>query len=157
MYLTVAETSKKLGLDSHTIQNMCKKGMFRDAYQNDNGDWLIPEDNFITTRKQDEITDEILRKIDSRNQGTMTGTNVEYVDAQIVADYYGVKLEKVVSWITHGYLSGKEMEAHPGKYLVPKEEFEYLKSNRDKDTTEEEIKKFLGSDYIDDWDLEIDE
>ena len=46
-----AEVCKKLGLDRQTVQNMCEKGMFQDAYQTENGDWLIPEYNFITTKK----------------------------------------------------------------------------------------------------------
>ena len=44
-----------------------------------------------------------------------------------------------------------------GEYIVPKEEFDYLKSKRGTDATEEEIKKILGSDYIEDWEVEIDE
>ena len=60
----------------------------------------------------------------------------------------------MVGWIKQGYLSGKQME---GQYFVPKEEFEYLKSKRDTDATEEEIKKLLGSDYIEDWEVEIED
>jgi excisionase family DNA binding protein len=85
----------------------------------------------------------------------MADKNVENVDAQIVADYYGVPLKKVVSWINEGHLSGVQMEGHPDKYLVPKEEFDYLKSKRDKDTTEKELKKLLGA--LDDWEFEIEE
>lgn len=155
-YLTVNVVSKKLGLESHTVQNMCKKGMFKDAYQTEGGIWLVPEDNFVTTRKQDEKAEEILQHIDRKNQEVDNDKGVEYIDAQIVADYYDVELEKVISWIKQRYLSGKEMEGEQGRYMVPKEEFEYLKSKRENDTTEEKIKKLLGSDYIDDWDVEFD-
>ncbi|AIF45085.1 hypothetical protein [Virgibacillus sp. SK37] len=82
---------------------------------------------------------------------------MEYVDAQVVADYYNVELETVVNWIKQRQLSGKERVGKPSRYLVPKEEYEYLKSKRDKDSTKEEIKKLLGSDFTDDWDVEIDE
>lgn len=149
-----AEVCKKLGLDRQTVQNMCEKGMFQDAYQTENGDWLIPEYNFITTKKQDEKAEEILRHIDRKNHGGKNETDIPYIPAKTVADYYEVTLEKVVGWIKQGYLSGKQME---GQYFVPKEEFEYLKSKRDTDATEEEIKKLLGSDYIEDWEVEIED
>lgn len=83
--------------------------------------------------------------------------NVEYIDAKLVANFYGVTLETVVNWIKQGHLSGKQLEGQQGKYLVPKEEFEYLKSKTENDTTEEAIRELLGSDYSDDWDLEIEE
>lgn len=142
------EVCKKLGLDSQTVQNMCEKGMFQDAYQTENGDWLIPEYNFITTKKQDEKAEKFLMHIDRKNYGGRDETVIPFIHAKIVADYYKVTLEKVISWIKQGYLSGKQME---GEYLVPKEEFDYLKSKRESDATEEEIKKLLGSDYIEDW------
>ncbi|AIF45115.1 hypothetical protein [Virgibacillus sp. SK37] len=94
---------------------------------------------------------------DIRNKSATSYANVEYVDAQVLADYYNVELETVVNWIKQRQLSGKEEEGKPGRYLVPKEEFEYLKSKRDKDPTEVEIKKLLGPKYGDDWEPEIDE
>lgn len=149
-----AEVCKKLGLDPQTVQNMCEKGMFQDAYQTENGEWLIPEFNFTTTRKQDEKAEEILQHIEGKNRSSRDESDITHISAKEVADFYEVTLEKVISWIKQGYLSGKQME---GEYLVPKEEFDYLKSKRDKDSTEEEIKKLLGSDYIEDWDIEIEE
>lgn len=151
---SIAEVCKKLGLGRQTVQNMCEKGMFRDAYQTENGVWLIPEYNFTTTKKQDKKADETLRHIDRKNLGGRDETVIPYIPAKIVADYYQVTLEKVISWIKQGYLSGKQME---GEYLVPKEEFDYLKSKRDTNATEEEIKKLLGSDYIEDWEIEIED
>lgn len=148
------EVCKKLGLDCQTVQNMCEKGMFQDAYQTEDGVWLIPEFNFTTTRKQDKKVEEILRHIDRKNHAGRDETVIPYIPAKVVADYYEVTLEKVISWIKQGFLSGKQLE---GEYLVPKEEFDYLKSKRDKDATEEEIKKLLGSDYNDDWEVEIEE
>lgn len=150
---SLVEVCTKLGLDRQTVQNMCEKGMFQDAYP-ENGDWLIPEYNFITTKKQDEKAEGILRHIDRKNHGGRDDTFIPYIPAKIVADYYEVTLEKVISWIKQGYLSGKQIE---GEYLVPKEEFDYLKSKRDRDATEEEIKKLLGSDYIENWEVEIEE
>ncbi len=151
---SLVEVCKKLGFDRQIVQKMCEKGMFQDAYQTENGEWLIPEFNFTTTRKQDEKAEEILQHIDRKNYGGRDETVIPYIPAKIVADYYEVTLEKVINWIRQGYLSGKQME---GEYLVPKEEFDYLKSKREKDSTEEEIKELLGSDYIEDWDIEIEE
>ncbi|MEW9110043.1 MAG: hypothetical protein AB2374_11895 [Cytobacillus gottheilii] len=149
-----AEVCKKLGLDRQTVQNMCERGMFQDAYQTENGDWLIPEYNFITTKKHDEKAEEILRYIDRKNHGGRDETKIPYIPAKVVANHYGVTLKKVINWINHGYLSGRLVE---GEYFVPEEEFEYLKSKRDKDATVGELKKLLGSDYIEDWDVEIEE
>ncbi|MBL5767362.1 hypothetical protein B5V88_07090 [Heyndrickxia sporothermodurans] len=151
---SLVEVCKKLGLDHQTVQNMCEKGRFQGAYQTENGEWLIPEFIFSTTRKQNEKAEEILQRIDRKNNGGRDETDISYISAKIVADFYEVTLEKVISWIKRGYLSGKQME---GEYLVPKEEFDYLKSKRDKDSTEEEIKKLLGSDFILDCDVEIEE
>lgn len=154
---TVSEVCKKLGLERQTVQNMCKKGIFQGAYQTEKGDWLIPEKIFVTTREQDEKAEEILQHIDKKNYEVMKESTVEYIDAKLVGDFYGVTLETVVSWIKRGYLSGKQVEGQQEKYWVPKEEFEYLKSKTENDTTEEVIRKLLGSDFIDDWDVEIDE
>lgn len=152
--LTVDEVAKKLGLNQRTVINMCIRERFQNAFQNENGDWLIPEENFITTKEQDEKAEKILQHIDRKNRGGSDETEIPYIQAKIVADHYQVNLETVISWINQGYLSGKQIA---GEYLVPKEEFEYLKSRRDNDATEEEIKKILGSDYIKDWDVEIEE
>lgn len=148
-YLSVKDVSNKLGLDQPTVQKMCEKGKFHNAYQTDNGDWLISEDNFVTTKEQDEKADEILRQIDIKNNEADVG----YIDITKVADYFDVSLKKVIEWIEQGRLSGKKIE---GDYKVPLEEFEFLKSKRENDTTEEVIKERLGSDY-DDWEIEIDE
>ncbi|RTR26297.1 DNA-binding protein [Robertmurraya yapensis] len=151
---SLVEVCKKLGLDRQTVQNMCEKGRFQGAYQNENGEWLIPEFIFTTTRKQDEKAEKILQHIERKNRGGRDESDVPHIPAKVIADFYEVTLEKVISWIKQGYLSGKQME---GEYLVPKEEFDYLKSKRDKDSTEEEIKKLLGSDYIEDWEVEIED
>ncbi|CAM5734499.1 hypothetical protein HRF69_23825 [Bacillus circulans] len=155
--LTINEVAIKLGLHPYTIQRMCEKERFRGAYLAENGDWMIPEDNFITTRKQDKKSEEILQQIDRKNQGEDTNADVLFVSPQLVADFYEVAVEKVICWIEQGYLSCKELDGKPGKYLVPKEEFEYLKMKRESDSTEEEIKELLGSDYIEDWEVEIEE
>ena len=154
---TVSEVCKKVGLERQTVQNMCNRGMFQGAYQTEKGDWLIPEDHFVTTREQDEKAEEILQQIDRKNQSVLKNADVEYIDAKLVADFYGVAPETVVSWIKQGHLSGKQLEGQQGKYFLPKEEFEYLKSKAENDTTEEAIRELLGSDYSDDWDLEIEE
>ncbi len=156
-YLTLAEVCKKLGLDRKKVQNMCEKGRFRDAYQDEYGKWQIPNDNFVTTREQDEKAAKILQHLDRKNNGEKDESDIPYISTKVIGDYYQVEEEKVISWIKQGYLSGKKMKGQPENYLVPREEFEYLKSKRDKDTTEEEIKKLLGSDFMDDWDVEIDE
>lgn len=151
---SVAEVCKKLGLDRQTVEKMCEKGRFRDAHKTENGKWLIPDYNFITTREQDARTEEILRQIDKKNRGGRDETEIPFIPIKTVADYYNVTLGQVEKWIKLGYLSGKQVD---GEYFVPEEEFEYLKSKRESEATEEEIKKFLGSDYTDDWDVEIEE
>lgn len=150
---TVAEVCKKLGLDRQTVERMCEKGKFRDAHKNENGFWLIPDHNFITSREQDERAEEVLRQIDRKNRGGRDENEISYIPAKIVSDFYQLTLEKVENWIKLGYLSGKQVE---GEYFVPEDEFEYLKARRESDTTEEEIKKFLGSDIVD-WDFKIEE
>ncbi|WP_400244936.1 helix-turn-helix domain-containing protein [Niallia sp. JL1B1071] len=150
---TVAEVCKKLGLDRQTVEGMCEKGKFQDAHKNENGFWLIPDYNFITSREQDERAEEVLRQIDRKNRGDRDENEISYIPAKLVSDHYGVTLEKVKKWIKEGYLSGKQVKE---ECFVPEEEFEYLKARRESDATEEEIKKFLGSDIVD-WDFEIEE
>ncbi|WP_019155436.1 MerR family transcriptional regulator [Robertmurraya massiliosenegalensis] len=152
--LNIDEVAKKLGLDQLTVINMCIRGRFPNAFQNENGDWLIPKSNFITTREQDERAEEVLRQIDRKNRGGRDETEIPYISAKAVSDFYQVRLEKVENWIKEGYLSGKQIE---GDYFVPKEEFEYLKARRDSDTLEEELKNLLGEDFINSWDVEIEE
>lgn len=130
---------------------MCVDGKFHNTYRTEDGEWLIPEDNFVTTKEQDEKAEDILQQIDRKNYGNK---DITYISAKSVADYYEVKLENVISWIKQGYLSGMEIK---GKFFVPKEEFDYLKSKRDTDLAEDEIEKLLGSDFVDEWDIEIDE
>lgn len=65
---TVKEVALKLGLSMKQITNMCEKGRFKGAYQSDNAEWLIPDDNFITTKEQYERANEILQHIDRKNQ-----------------------------------------------------------------------------------------
>lgn len=83
--------------------------------------------------------------------------NVEFVNAQIVADYYGVAQETVKSWVKQGKLSSKQSDVNPDHYLIPKEEFEYLKMKRDQDDTEKAIQELLGEDYTEDWEVELEE
>lgn len=145
---SVDEVCKKLGLDRQIVQKICEYGKFRNTYLTEDGDWKIPEDNFVTTKEQkDEKAEEILQQIDRKIYGNK---DITYISAKSVADYYDVKLEKVNSWIKLGYLSGKETK---GEFFVPKEEFVYLKSVKDTESTEEELKKLLGSDYIDDLEM----
>ncbi|HAM81067.1 helix-turn-helix domain-containing protein [Ornithinibacillus bavariensis] len=148
MYLTVNEVCKKLGLERQTVQNMCKKGRFQGAYQTEKGIWLIPEEIFVTTREQDEKAEEILQHIDKKNHEVMKESNVEYIDAKLIGDFYGVTLETVVSWIKQGHLSGKQ-NGRTGKYILGSyEEFVYLKSKIENDTTEKAIQKLLGFDFF---------
>src|SRR5699024_1889596 len=77
--------------------------------------------------------------------------DVEYINAQLVADYYEVTLETVMSWINQGLLSGKPVVGQNEEYLVPKEEFEYLKSHRENIMLDNEMRELLGEDFGDDW------
>ncbi|GIN59921.1 hypothetical protein J8TS2_42400 [Lederbergia ruris] len=78
----------------------------------------------------------------------------EFIDIQTVADYYEVNCETVKKWIMENRISGKQLVS--GKYLVSKQEFEYLKTKRDQDNTEKDIRQLLGDDYSDDWEVELD-
>jgi len=149
------EVGKKLGLDRQTVQKLCEKGRFQDAHKTENGDWLIPDQNFITTREQDARAEEILRQIDRKNQEI--DNDIEYVFDQVVASYYKVSREVVKNWIEQGFLSGKQSARNPENYLIPKEEFEYLKTRRESDTTEDELRKFLGEDYAVDLEIEFED
>lgn len=69
MYLiTLREVAEKLGLSENTIHCMCQKEMFKGAYQTETGDWLIPEDNFITSKNQDKRTHELFHHLDKKNK-----------------------------------------------------------------------------------------
>lgn len=82
----------------------------------------------------------------------------KYVDTKTVAEYYGVTSETVRNWIQKNIISGHQVGPR-GRYLIPKEEFEYMKQRREhqKDETEKLMKDFLGEDYTEDWDIEIEE
>jgi excisionase family DNA binding protein len=67
-YYTTTEVAKKLGLSDQTIRRMCEKGKFPGAYKTDGGHWRIPQEIFITTSEQDERTEEVLKRIDIKNQ-----------------------------------------------------------------------------------------
>lgn len=153
-FYSVKEVAIKLGLSIKTIENLCEKGRFKDAYQTDNFDWLIPVENFITSREQDERAEAVLKQIDAKNRKADNDT--VFIDAQLVADYYGVTLEEVIGWIKQRKISGKKDKKDPEHYLIPKEEFEYLKEKREKDDINESIKELLGNDFTE-WDLDIDD
>lgn len=80
--------------------------------------------------------------------------DVEYINARLVADYYEVTLETVMSWINQGLLSGKPVIGQNEEYLVPKEEFEYL-TKRENIMLDKDMQEFLGGDFDDDWEVEI--
>ncbi|MGG0741224.1 hypothetical protein [Niallia taxi] len=153
-FYSVKEVAIKLGLSIKTIENMCEKGRFKDAYQTDNDDWLIPGENFITSREQFEKANEILQHIDRKNQEVDKSELL--IDANLVAIYYETTLNEVKQWIKKGIISGKTCEENSEIYLVSKEEFEYLKSKREYDDTDKTIAELLGDGFTD-WDLEIDD
>lgn len=45
-----------------------KKGSLKEQGFEDNGQWRIPEENFITMKVQDEAAENILRQIDKKNE-----------------------------------------------------------------------------------------
>jgi excisionase family DNA binding protein len=69
-YYTTSEAAKKLGLSDQTIRRMCESGRFKRAHRScgENGHWRIPEENFITTREQDQKAEEILEHLDQKNK-----------------------------------------------------------------------------------------
>jgi len=69
VFYTIVEAANKLGLDNRTVRLMCEQGKFKGAYRvEDNGDWRIPEENFITSKKNDEIAEITLQRIDKKNK-----------------------------------------------------------------------------------------
>lgn len=153
-FYSVKEVAIKLGLSIKTIENMCEKGRFKGAYQTDNGDWLIPVENFITSREQFEKANEILQHIDRKNQ--VVDKSELFINANLVAIYFETTLIEIKLWIKKGIISGKKCEENPDVYLVSKEEFEYLKAKREQDDTDKAIGELLGEDFTD-WDVEIDD
>ncbi|MCC3358769.1 hypothetical protein [Bacillus sp. REN16] len=153
-FYSVKEVSIKLGLSIKIIENMCEKGRFKDAYQTDNGEWLIPVGDFITSREQDQRAEAVLRQIDAKNR--KVDKDIVYIDAQLVADFYGVTLKEINCWIKQRKISGKKDKEDPERYLIPKEEFEYLKGKIETGDINETIKEFLGNDFAE-WDIDIDD
>ena len=81
---------------------------------------------------------------------------IQYVGTNVVADYYGVTTETVRNWIKGGEISGRQF-SNRGKYFIPKEEFDYLKKLREKDDMDDVMSEFLGEEFGDDWDVELEE
>jgi len=69
-YYTISEAAKKLGLSDQTIRRMCENKRFIGAYRSggEHGHWRIPEDNFITTKEQDQKAEMILKQLDKKNE-----------------------------------------------------------------------------------------
>lgn len=82
--------------------------------------------------------------------------HIEFVDVAIVADFFNVSSDKVIEWIKEGKISGKQSATNPDHYLVPEEEFEYLKNRREQDDSERSIRELLGDDYSEEWDVELE-
>lgn len=68
LFYSTSEAAKKMGLSDQTIRRMCEKGRFPKALKTDGGHWRIPKDSFVTTDEQDERANQILKKIDAKNQ-----------------------------------------------------------------------------------------
>jgi excisionase family DNA binding protein len=84
--------------------------------------------------------------------------NSPYVSTSEVAEYYGVTTETVRDWIRKKIIPAKRVGAN-GRYKILREDFELLKSKRDKSTysSNEMIKEVLGDDFAEDWELVLDE
>jgi hypothetical protein len=83
--------------------------------------------------------------------------HIEFVDVTTVGECYNVSSDKVIEWIKEGKISGKQSTTNPEHYLIPIEEFQYLKTRREQDETEEAIRELLGKSYEKDWDIEMEE
>lgn len=66
-------------------------------------------------------------------------------------------METVRNWINEGRISGKQLSGHRGIWIIPLEEFEYLKKQREKDDTEANLKELLGEKFTEDWDPDLEE
>ncbi|MFD1362846.1 helix-turn-helix domain-containing protein [Lentibacillus salinarum] len=67
-YYTTSEAAHKLGLSDQTVRRMCESGKFNGAYRSEGGHWRIPEDNFITTKEQDQKVDKLFKQLDRKNR-----------------------------------------------------------------------------------------
>ncbi|WP_080873875.1 helix-turn-helix domain-containing protein [Oceanobacillus timonensis] len=67
-FYTTSEAANKLGLSDQTIRRMCEKGTFKKVYRSEGGHWRIHEDNFVTTKEQDDKANSILEHLDKKNQ-----------------------------------------------------------------------------------------
>ncbi|AXF55324.1 DNA-binding protein [Salicibibacter kimchii] len=67
-YYTPNEAAKKLGLSDQTIRRMCENKKFPRAYKTQGGHWRIPQDSFVTTPRQDETAEALLKRIDHKNR-----------------------------------------------------------------------------------------
>lgn len=67
---SISEVARKIVVNEQTVLLMCENGHFEGAYRIENGEWKIPEDNFITTRKQDILAEKALKIIDKKNTNT---------------------------------------------------------------------------------------
>ncbi|MGG3772947.1 helix-turn-helix domain-containing protein [Heyndrickxia faecalis] len=83
--------------------------------------------------------------------------HIGYVNVDVVSEYYGVSKNTVIGWIKQGKISGIQSTTNPDHYLIPKDEFEYLKRKREQDNTEDVIKDLLGGYYSEDWEVELEE
>lgn len=83
--------------------------------------------------------------------------HIEFVDVVVVAAHYNVFPDKVIEWIKEGKISGKQSSTNPDHYLIPSEEFQFLKNRRETDETEEAIRELLDKYYEKDWDVEMEE
>lgn len=82
---------------------------------------------------------------------------IQYVNADEVAGHYNVSPDTVVEWVKQGKISGEKSATNPDHYLIPKEEFEFLKKRSEQDCTEKEIRQLLGDVYEQGWEVEMDE
>lgn len=64
--------------------------------------------------------------------------------------------ETVRNWIKEGKISGKQLSDR-GKWFILAEEFDYLKEKRENNDIEDDLKDFLGGDFGEDWNVELEE
>ncbi|HCX48066.1 MAG TPA: hypothetical protein DG757_03270 [Bacillus sp. (in: Bacteria)] len=115
-------------------------------------------DTQITFLSNDSVNFKEVRQIATLSRNSEEIDEQNYVDTKTVADYYGVTPETVRNWIKQNIISGHQIGGPCGKFMIPKEEFDFLKAKREfiNEETEAVMKELWGDDYTDDWEIAVE-
>ncbi|PEJ57246.1 hypothetical protein CN692_13925 [Bacillus sp. AFS002410] len=82
----------------------------------------------------------------------------EFVDTKTVANYFGITPETVRDWIHKKILPGQQIAGSRGKFQIPRDAFEFFKTQREaRNTIVDEILNNKFDDAQDDAEFELDD